>query len=145
MLEVAPQVIYTLIALLTICVLLYMLKQSSKGDSNCYEVESSTNPVHINYNPNIKVSKQKEEDNSIKPMLLDQPKGGEKDNLQLIKGIGNVLERVLNEMGVFHFEQIANWTEKEINWIDKSIAFPGRIQREKWVEQAKKLFSEKKN
>jgi NADH-quinone oxidoreductase subunit E len=144
MLEVAPQVIYAIIALLAICIFLYILKETSKGDNNCYKrVENSTIPIHINYKPST--HKKAKENNSKKPILLSKPKNGEKDNLQLIKGIGNVLEKVLNDMGVFHFEQIANWTEKEINWIDKSIAFPGRIQREKWVEQAKKLFSEKKN
>jgi len=143
MLELAPQIIYAILLLLAVCIILYMLKQSSsKKDNNCYEIETSNNPIHINYKPN---PNQTKEEVITKPILLKEPKEGVKDNLQLIKGIGNVLEKVLNDMGVFHFEQIANWTEKEIKWIDKSIAFPGRIKRENWVEQAKKLASNNKS
>ena len=41
---------------------------------------------------------------------LSAPRGGKADRLTLIKGIGPVNERKLNEHGVFHFDQIAAWT-----------------------------------
>lgn len=62
-----------------------------------------------------------------------------KDNLQLIKGVGKTLEKVLNDMGVFKFEQIASWTTEQASKIDEVIAFPGRIEREGWVAQCKDL------
>ena len=62
-----------------------------------------------------------------------------KDNLQEVKGIGRVLEGVLNELGIYRFEQIASWTKEEVLKIDEAIAFPGRIEREEWVKQAKQL------
>ena len=61
---------------------------------------------------------------------------GEPDNLQRIKGIGRVNEQKLNELGIFHFDQIAQWTRAEIRWVGTYLSFPGRIDREKWVEQA---------
>ncbi len=73
------------------------------------------------------------------PKLLKEPVNGKKDNLTLIKGIGIVLENKLNDLGIFHFSQIASWTQTQIDWMDLKVPFPGRIKREKWVEQAKKL------
>ena len=61
---------------------------------------------------------------------------GEADDLTLIKGIGEKLSRVLNELGVWHFDQIASWTPENIAWVDEKLAFKGRVQREAWVEQA---------
>ena len=69
------------------------------------------------------------------PTLLKKAKG-EADDLTLIKGIGEKLSRVLNELGVWHFDQIASWTPENIAWVDEKLAFKGRVQREAWVEQA---------
>jgi predicted flap endonuclease-1-like 5' DNA nuclease len=74
-----------------------------------------------------------------KPSFLKEP-NGKPDNLELIKGIGSTLHKVLNELGVFHFEQIASWSKKEIAWVNDHLAFSGRIEREEWVQQAKKLL-----
>ncbi|MGL4489161.1 MAG: hypothetical protein ACRCU5_06940 [Rhizobiaceae bacterium] len=69
-------------------------------------------------------------------MKLDRPVGGKPDNLTLIDGIGNVLEERLNKMGVFHFEQIANWTMAQAETFSKDVGFPGRALREGWVKEA---------
>jgi predicted flap endonuclease-1-like 5' DNA nuclease len=74
-----------------------------------------------------------------KPALLSEPRGGKADNLCRIKGIGFVIEEKLHNLGVFHFDQIAAWTENEIKWVDSHLAFSGRILREDWIGQAKKL------
>ena len=37
------------------------------------------------------------------------------------------------------FAQIAAWTEKDIEEFDEKLAFHGRIEREGWVDQAKKI------
>jgi NADH-quinone oxidoreductase subunit E len=58
----------------------------------------------------------------------------------LIWGIGPKLEKMLNAMGVWHFDQIAAWTKAELKWIDARLeGFKGRAQRDDWVKQAKKL------
>ncbi len=61
------------------------------------------------------------------------------DDLKKIKGIGAVLQKVLNELGVYQFKQIAEFSDKDIAWVNESLSFPGRIEREQWVDQAKKL------
>ncbi|PQA88740.1 50S ribosomal protein L21 [Hyphococcus luteus] len=61
------------------------------------------------------------------------------DDLKQLSGVGPVLEKKLHEAGVTSFAQIAGWTEKDIADMDEKLAFHGRIEREGWVEQAKKL------
>ena len=75
-----------------------------------------------------------------KPELLKKPKGGRGDDLKLIWGVGPALEKLLNTMGVWHFDQIAAWSAKELAWVDERLeGFKGRAKRDEWVRQAKKL------
>jgi branched-chain amino acid transport system ATP-binding protein len=67
------------------------------------------------------------------------PRGGTPDKLTLIKGIGPVNERKLHEHGIFHFEQIATWTEADVKAAEAYLEFDGRIAREDWIGQAKAL------
>lgn len=61
------------------------------------------------------------------------------DELKRIKGIGAVIEETLNQLGIYQFDQIAAWNDDNIAWVEKSLAFPGRITREDWVSQAQTL------
>jgi len=74
-----------------------------------------------------------------KPEFLKAARKGKADDLKQIKGIGPKLEGVLNGLGIFHFDQIASWTRDNIAWVDDYLSFKGRIDREKWIAQAKKL------
>jgi branched-chain amino acid transport system ATP-binding protein len=67
------------------------------------------------------------------------PRGGTPDKLTLIKGIGPVNEKKLHEHGIFHFEQIAAWTEADVKAAEAYLEFDGRIARENWIGQAKAL------
>ncbi len=71
--------------------------------------------------------------------LLDAPRNGKKDNLTRIKGIGVKIDQALNGIGIWHFDQIAAWTEENMAWADRELAFPGRAKRDDWVGQAKLL------
>jgi predicted flap endonuclease-1-like 5' DNA nuclease len=63
-----------------------------------------------------------------------------RDDLKKISGIGNFLEQRLNQLGIFRFEQIAKLGKKEIDSISSKIgAFPDRIIRDNWVDQARRL------
>ncbi|UGY09885.1 ATP-binding cassette domain-containing protein [Phyllobacterium pellucidum] len=73
---------------------------------------------------------------------LAEPRGGKADKLILIKGIGPVNERKLNEHGIFHFDQIAAWKKADIIAAEAYLAFDGRIAREDWIGQAKTLAKE---
>ncbi len=70
------------------------------------------------------------------PAMLAAPIGGKPDNLTLINGIGNVIEKRLHGMGVFHFAQIADWTKAQAENFSKSVGFPGRAEREGWMKEA---------
>ena len=75
-----------------------------------------------------------------KPTLLEKARGGTPDDLKLIWGVGPKLEAMLHKMGVFHYDQIASWTEMNLRWVDQKLeGFKGRAVRDKWIEQAKKL------
>ena len=75
-----------------------------------------------------------------KPATLEAPREGKADDLKMIKGVGPKLEALLHELGFYHFDQIANWTEDEVSWVDQNLeGFKGRVSRDNWVEQAKLL------
>lgn len=76
------------------------------------------------------------------PALLDGP--GAPDDLKLIVGIGPMLERMLHQLGVTTFRQIAHWTEHDVDRFDAKLPeFPGRIRRDAWVVQARALHQSK--
>lgn len=64
----------------------------------------------------------------------------EADDLTRIKGLGPKLAATLGELGVTRFDQIAAWSDADIDRIDAQLGrFQGRIQRDGWVDQAKLL------
>jgi NADH-quinone oxidoreductase subunit E len=78
--------------------------------------------------------------NDGKPDLLTKPRSGKGDDLKLIWGVGPKLEKMLNAMGVWHFDQIASWGKAELSWVDERLeGFKGRAARDEWVKQSKKL------
>lgn len=78
----------------------------------------------------------------LQPASLDKPNSGKADNLTTISGIGHNIQLLLNDLGIFHYDQIAKLTKENIIWLDSFLRFKGRIDREDWVEQAKKLAVE---
>ncbi len=63
------------------------------------------------------------------------------DDLKLIKGIGPGLESKLNALGIYRFDQIAAFTDKDLLWIDDNLTtFKGRCFRDDWVGQAKSML-----
>ena len=75
-----------------------------------------------------------------KPELLSEARETGPDDLKVIKGIGPKLEKLCNQLGVYHYDQIASWTDKEVAWVDHNLdGFKGRIVRDEWVSQAKAL------
>lgn len=75
-----------------------------------------------------------------KPALLTAARDGKGDDLELIWGVGPKLGKMLNEMGVWHYDQISAWTPAELAWVDARLTgFKGRAVRDDWISQAKKL------
>ena len=69
----------------------------------------------------------------------------QKDNLQVIKGIGPRIEEKLNQLGLNSYHQISSLTKDQIQMIRTALdIFPGRIEQDNWVKQAKELYEENK-
>jgi predicted flap endonuclease-1-like 5' DNA nuclease len=78
-----------------------------------------------------------------RPAGFAAPRGGKADDLKRIRGIGKQNEGRLHGLGIWHFDQVASWNAQECLWVGSYLAFPGRIEREEWVKQAKVLATGK--
>ncbi len=75
---------------------------------------------------------------TTKPKMLSAPVGTP-DDLKQISGVGPVIEGKLNDLGVYHFWQVARWSPAEVAWVDGFLNFKGRISRDDWIGQATTL------
>lgn len=66
-------------------------------------------------------------------------KSAQVDDLKRVRGVGVLIEKKLNSMGVTSYQQIANWSAADIDRVSQVLDFRGRIERENWVEQARIL------
>jgi len=70
--------------------------------------------------------------------LFERPEGAA-DDLKLISGVGPVIERKLNALGITRYDQIAKFKKADIARVDDVLNFKGRIERDDWLKQAKAL------
>ncbi len=76
----------------------------------------------------------------------DTSSGDDKDDLQQIKGVGPAIEKTLNELGIFYYNQIAEMSEYEIDRVAQRLkGFRSRIYRQDWIGQARDLHYQKNN
>ena len=62
--------------------------------------------------------------------------------MKLISGVGPVLEKTLNSIGIYTFGQVSKMTSEEYNLLDSlAKSFPGRAERDNWASQAKDLMN----
>ncbi|MBZ8132272.1 hypothetical protein [Afifella sp. IM 167] len=76
-----------------------------------------------------------------RPEGLEFPREGRPDDLKRIAGISAALEIVLNDLGIYHYDQIAAWSEAEIAWINDYLSFTRQVERCHWQEQAEKRMA----
>ena len=76
----------------------------------------------------------------VAPPKQEQPDGAP-DDLTLISGVGPRIQTILNDLGIWHFTQIANWSPENEAWVDDQLNFAGRVGREGWVTQARELVA----
>ena len=80
-----------------------------------------------------------------KSTLLDRigtADASEADDLKQISGVGPVLEKTLNSIGIFKFEQVSKMQSEEYNLLDSlTKSFPGRAERDNWASQATDLMN----
>lgn len=77
-----------------------------------------------------------------KPLMLASARHGAPDDLTLIEGVSLLQQTTLYSLGVFHFDQIAAWSDENVAWVDQYLRLRGRIEEEEWVEQAGDLARE---
>jgi NADH-quinone oxidoreductase subunit E len=77
-----------------------------------------------------------------RPPAIDGPRGGKPDSLRRIKGIGESFEARLHALGIFHFDQISEWSLKQAAWVAMETGAADRVIRNDWVGQAKALADE---
>lgn len=97
-------------------------------------IAGGAKPLQASPDPSVAQSAETQ-----KPEGLSGARDGKPDDLKLISGVGPKLEKTLNGLGMYHFDQIANWSRSEVNWVDDHLNFKGRIDREDWIDQASKL------
>ena len=79
---------------------------------------------------------------ATKPEGLHAPRGGVADDLKEINGVGPAMEKLLHDLGYYHFDQVAAWDAAQVAWVDDNLeGFKGRVTRDNWVEQAKSLVA----
>lgn len=96
---------------------------------------TSTSEVHSN-------ATKKPQKRKLRPYGLKKPTR-KPDDLKLISGIGETLEKTLHKCGIYYFEQIASFNLKDVNTVDKLLNFRGRIDRDDWIKQARMLIRSK--
>jgi predicted flap endonuclease-1-like 5' DNA nuclease len=97
-------------------------------------VESAPAPA-----PALSQGRPKKPAPGLRPQPLAGPRDGGPDDLARIKGIGPKSLEKLNGLGVFHYDQIAAWSLDNARWVGAAIGAPGRVERDKWIEQARAL------
>lgn len=76
-----------------------------------------------------------------RPVLYAAPRISGADALTRLSGIGPEVEAVCNRLGIYHFDQIAKWSDAELAWIDQNLdRFNGAASREDWRDQARKIL-----
>ncbi|MFK7815562.1 MAG: hypothetical protein AB8B92_04430 [Gammaproteobacteria bacterium] len=119
------------------------------------KLESQTTPALV---PAASAPAKKKESKPTKKAATKKPAAGlnapskglniaaatVKDDLQVVKGIGPVMEKKLNEFGVYSYEQLGRLKVADIKTLATTLgSFPDRINRDEWVKQSKKLFKKK--
>jgi predicted flap endonuclease-1-like 5' DNA nuclease len=77
-----------------------------------------------------------------KPPVLPAARNGAPDDLTLIEGVSLLQQTTLYSLGVFHFDQIAAWSEENVAWVDQYLRLQGRIGEQEWLAQAADLARE---
>ncbi len=70
---------------------------------------------------------------------LPGPRGAA-DDLKKLPGVSGAIEKQLNDLGIFHYSQIAELNEKAAHNVGEEVGLPGRVPG--WIAKAKELTAE---
>ena len=104
---------------------------------------AAAKPANKEEKKKAELKRVKERSKSIDFKVLGKAKASEKDDLQVIKGVGPFIEEKLNALGIYTYKQISKMTSKLEDTVNEAIEFfPGSVKRDQWVAQAKILLGE---
>jgi len=72
--------------------------------------------------------------------LIFKERPADADDLTRVQGISPALQKRLQELGVYRLQQIAVWNQAQVREYSRRLAFKDRIDRERWVDQARRLM-----
>ena len=108
--------------------------QARKSASGDRSVEAASKPVEKKQGREKPAAKD-----GARKASTAKPKAVAGDDLKRIAGIGPKLEKVLNGQGITSLGQIAAWKDADVAKFDEALGLDGRIGRDDWVGQARKL------
>jgi NADH-quinone oxidoreductase subunit E len=77
---------------------------------------------------------------AVKPAAGDTPRrSGVADDLKAISGIGPKLEKVLNDLGIGTYADVAALSAERVDELDAELGIGARIRRDDWIGQARRL------
>jgi small subunit ribosomal protein S2 len=92
---------------------------------------------------------------AVKPIVQDVPAApataslgfeplsgprGVADDLKKLPGVSGAIEKQLNDLGIFHYTQIAEFSPTAAHNVGEEVGLPGRV--DSWVAKAKELTAE---
>jgi predicted flap endonuclease-1-like 5' DNA nuclease len=118
-----------------------ILKLEAAGDSDISRVEPVLDPEVLTDGHDASNDTIDTEQPSVSVAEATDEHGKTlRDDLQQIRGVGPAIEKTLNELGIFRYQQIANMSEYDIDRIARRLkGFHSRIYREDWIGQAREL------
>ena len=96
-------------------------------------------PKKVKAETKVKASKAAPKNEVVSKKEAALKVAGNVDDLKKLSGVGPALEKKLHEAGITTFVQVAAWTETDVQELGEKLSLKGRIEREGWIEQAKKL------
>ena len=116
---------------------------ASKDPADSFDEET---PEHESEPEPESESESEDEPEPESEVTADSGAHVSRDDLKMIKGVGPAIEKTLNEIGIFRFEQIADMSEYDIDRVAKRLrGFHSRIYREDWIGQARDLLDQAAN
>lgn len=118
------------------------LASTERAVDDCLRVPVAAGPVADG--ETIVLNRIRARANEINFARIGLASAANADDLKIVVGIGPFLEKKLHAIGIYKFQQIANFNQEDIEKVNDIIEFfPGRIERDNWVGQATELAKKK--
>jgi len=101
-------------------------------------------PVEIVAEPVVEAAAEPVVEYMAEPVAEAPVEAPTPDDLTRLTGIGPKLAAALAERGITTFAHLAAWTEENAKAFDAELSLKGRVARDAWIAQARRLAGEPK-